>query len=88
MYRTLHPRADIDRLYITSKEGVRGLTTIEITYTIAKEGLQNYTKLKEQDKYLVIVYRPLRSCNNEVQEQFTEDWKTSKPEAIYVEETK
>ena len=29
MHKALHPRDDVDRLYVSSKEGKRGLTSIE-----------------------------------------------------------
>ena len=29
MHKVLHPRDDVDRLYVTRKEGGRGLTSIE-----------------------------------------------------------
>ena len=29
MHKVLHPRNDVDRLYLSRKEGVRGLASIE-----------------------------------------------------------
>ncbi|KAI5748311.1 hypothetical protein M8J77_024164 [Diaphorina citri] len=64
MYGALHPRADVDRLYIPRKEGGRGLLGIEASYIIATEGLKNYLKLKCRETYLGMVYRHLYSAND------------------------
>ena len=32
MYKTHHPKADIDRLYVKRKEGGRGLIQVEAAY--------------------------------------------------------
>lgn len=59
MHGALHPRANIDRLYISRKEGGRGLTNIEMSHNIIIEGLNSYLKLKTSDKYLSMVYRQM-----------------------------
>ncbi|KAL1447790.1 hypothetical protein WDU94_009835 [Cyamophila willieti] len=60
IHGALHPRADVDRLYIPRKNGGRGMISIETSHTIALEGLNNYLKIKEKDKYLSMVYRQNR----------------------------
>ena len=57
MYGALHPRADVDRLYIPRKVGGRGMINIETSHYIAKKGLCKYLELKVQDKYLGMVFR-------------------------------
>ena len=36
-YRALHPQADVDRLYLKSKEGGRGLISVEDCVEMEKE---------------------------------------------------
>ena len=45
MHKTLHPRADIDRLYVFRKEGERGLANIKDSVDTSIQGLE-----KEQSK--------------------------------------
>ena len=40
--RRHHPRADVSRMYITRKEGGRGLTNLEMAYKTATIGLKSY----------------------------------------------
>ena len=42
MYKIHHPKADVDRLYISRKEGGRGLTQIECRYRTSTIGLEKY----------------------------------------------
>ena len=47
MYRTHHPKSDVDRLYLTRQVGGRGLLQIEMSYKLATVGLRKY--LEEKD---------------------------------------
>ena len=42
IYRALHPKSDVDRLYIPRKEGGRGLISIEDCVELAITGLEVY----------------------------------------------
>ena len=42
-----HPKADVDRLYIPRKAGVRGLVQLEITYKTTTIGLNTYLSNKD-----------------------------------------
>ena len=44
MYRALHPRDSVDRLYLPRKEGDRGLISIEDCVDIAELSLKEYRK--------------------------------------------
>ena len=44
MHNGLHPRNNVDRLYIPRKEGGRGLMCVEDTVNLAKVGLERYVK--------------------------------------------
>ena len=47
MHKALHPRDDIDRLYISRKEGGRGLASIEDTVDASIQRLKNYIEKHE-----------------------------------------
>jgi hypothetical protein len=42
MYKVLHPKADIDRLYVKRKEGGRGLVQVEAAYKAEITGIAEY----------------------------------------------
>ena len=48
MYRALHPKSDVDRLYIPRKEGGRGLISIEDCVELAIRGLEVYVHRSEE----------------------------------------
>lgn len=51
-YGQLHPRADIDRLYVARREGGRGLRQLEMTYQMSMISLAKYLDASE-DKDVV-----------------------------------
>ena len=42
MHKALHPRADVDRLYVSRKGGGRGLTSIENSVDASIQRLEDY----------------------------------------------
>ena len=44
MYNSLHPRDDVDRLYVSRKEGGRGLASIEDSVDASIQRLKDYIK--------------------------------------------
>ena len=42
MHKALHPRDDVDRLYVPRKEGGRGLTSIEDSVDVSIQRLEDY----------------------------------------------
>ena len=48
MYGALHPKWDVDRLYIPRKEGRRGLISIEDCVELAIRGLEVYVHGSEE----------------------------------------
>ena len=48
MYGALHPKSDVDRLYIPRKEGGRGLISIEDCVELARRGLEVYVHGSEE----------------------------------------
>ena len=55
MHNGLHPRSNVDRMYIPRKDGGRGLMRVEDTVTLAKIGLERY--VKESKERLIIAAR-------------------------------
>ena len=47
MLKILHPKADVERLYIPRKDGGRGLIDVETAFKTATIGLDHYLKPKE-----------------------------------------
>ena len=48
MYGALHPKSDVDRLYIPRNEGGRGLISIEDCVDLAIKGLEVYVHRSEE----------------------------------------
>ena len=48
IYGTLHPKSDVDRLHIPTKEGGRGLKSIEDCVELAIRGLEGYVRDSEE----------------------------------------
>ena len=48
MYGALHPKSDVDRLFIPRKEGGRDLISIEDCFELAIRGLEVYVHGSEE----------------------------------------
>ena len=48
MHKALHHRDDVDRLYVSKKEGGRGLTSIEDSVDASIQWLKDYIEKHEQ----------------------------------------
>ena len=48
MHKTLHPRDDVDRIYVSRKEGGRGLTSIEDSVDASIQRLEDYIEKHER----------------------------------------
>ena len=47
MHKVLHPRDDVDRLYVSRKEGGRGLASIEDSVDASTRRLEDYIEKHE-----------------------------------------
>ena len=47
MHKALHPRDDVDRLYVSRKEGGRGLASIEDSVDASMQRLEDYIQKHE-----------------------------------------
>ena len=48
MHKALHPKDDVDRLYISRKEGGRGFVSIEDTVDASIQRLEDYIEKDER----------------------------------------
>ena len=48
MHKVLHPRDDVDRLYVSRKEGGRGLASIEDSVNATIQRLEDYIEKHER----------------------------------------
>ena len=48
MHKALHPRADVDRIYVSRKEGGRGFASIEDSVDASIQRLENYIQKRER----------------------------------------
>ena len=55
MHKTLHPRDDVDRLYVSRKEGGRGLASIEDSVDASIQRLEDY--IEKHDGGLITAIR-------------------------------
>ena len=53
MHKALHPRDDIDRLFVSRKEGGRGLTSIKDCIDASIQGLKDYIK-KSKERLITV----------------------------------
>ena len=55
MHKALHPRDDVDRLYVSRREGGRRLASIEDSFYTSIQRLEDYTQ--KHDKGLITAIR-------------------------------
>ena len=49
MYQALHPRSNVDRLYLSRCEGGKGLVSLEECVIAEKRSLGQYLKMNEDE---------------------------------------
>ena len=67
MHKALHPRDDVDRLYISRKEGERGLANIEDTVDTSIQWLEDY--IEKHEWRLITTIR--NNTDNTIDERMT-----------------
>ena len=67
MHKALHPRDDTDRLYVSRKEGGRGLASIEDTVDASIQRLEDY--IEKHERGLITTMR--RDTDNTIDERMT-----------------
>ena len=67
MHKALHPRDDVDRLYVSRKEGGRGLASIEETVDASIQRLEDY--IEKHERGLITTIRV--DTDNAINERMT-----------------
>ena len=67
MHKALHPRDDFDGLYVSRKEGGRGLTSIEDSFDASLQRLEDYQEKHERG--LITAIR--NNTNNTIDNRMT-----------------
>ena len=67
MHKALHPRDDVDRLYVSRKEGGRGLASIKDTVEASIQRLEDY--IEKHERELITAIR--NDTDNTVDERMT-----------------
>ena len=70
MHKALHPRENVDRLYIPRKEGGNGLASIEDSVYASIQRLDDYTEKHEG--------RPITAIRNETDNTMDNSMKTNR----------
>ena len=94
IYEALHPKSDVDRLYIPGKEGGRGLISIEDGVELAIRGLDAY--VHGSGERLIQAVRGGKVDGLEAvsvlkwseKEERLEDWEERVPHGQYLRQTK
>ena len=63
MHKALHPRHDVDRLYVSRKEGGRGLASIEVS-VVASIRLEDYIEKHEGGLITAIINETEHTMDN------------------------
>ena len=71
MHKALHPRDDVDRLYVTRKEGGRGLAIIEDSVDASIQRLEYY--IEKHERGLITAIR--NDTDNTIDDRMTTSWK-------------
>ena len=67
MHKALHPRDDVDRLYVSRKQGGRGLASIEDTVDVSIQRLEDY--IEKHERGLITIIRI--DTDNTINERMT-----------------
>ena len=98
MHNALHPKSNVDRLYISRNEGGRGLHGVEEAVKLINLGLENYVK-KSGERLLtaarsvdIALVEPIRETaietKNQKKEERTISWEEKMLHGQFVRQTK
>ena len=94
MYESLHPKSDVDRLYIPRKKGGRGLISIEDCVELALKGLEVYVHRNEERLIQVVRGDKINGLEagsvlmRSKEEKRLEDWEKKVVPGQYLRQTK
>ena len=79
MHKALHPRDDVDRLYVSRKEGGRGLTCIEDGVDASIQRLKDYIQKHKGGLITVTRNETENTMNNRMTITRKQKWKGKQP---------
>ena len=74
MHKALHPRDDVDRLYVPRKEGGRGLTSIEDSIDTSIQRLEDYIEKHERGLITAIRNNTVYTIDNRMTKTRKQKW--------------
>ena len=74
MHKALHPRDDIDRVYVPRKEGGRGLASIEDSVNTSIRRLKDYTEKHEGELITAIRNNTDNTIHNRMTKTIKQKW--------------
>ena len=74
MHKALHPRDDVDRVYVSRKEGGRGLASIEDSVDTSMHRLENYIQKHEGRFITAIIHETENTRNNRMTVTRKQKW--------------
>ena len=80
MHKGLHPRSNVDRVYIPRSEGGRGLQSVEDIIELAILGLQRY--VQDSDERLIAAARGNEQKEFETEKELKEKKKNTRKEGL------
>ena len=74
MHKALHPRDDVDRLYVSRKQGGRGLASIEDTVDASLQRLEDYIEKHERGLITTIRVDTDNTINERMATTMKQNW--------------
>ena len=74
MHKALHPRDDVDRLYVSRKEGGRGLASIEDSVDASIQRLEHYIEKHEGGLIMAIRNNTDNTIDNRMTKTRKQKW--------------
>ena len=79
MHKALHPRDDVDRLYVSRKEGGRSLASIEDKVDASLQWIEDYIEKHERGLITAIRNETDNTMDNSMTTNMKKMWKKKNP---------
>ena len=82
MHKALHPRDDMDRLYVPRKEGGKGLASIEDSVVTSIQRLEDYIEKQERGLITAIRNNTDNTIDNRTTKTTKQKWERNNPTVV------